>query len=103
MGDTDILAIEIVAIEVAVSSHTLFCCRIMRASGHSGGLFKQSSLVYLLQTHPHTNKQLTLPSFFYGMKKAVVLFYYRIIDKKYICNAVVPSLNQDSGRCMGEV
>ena len=59
MGDTDILAIEIVAIEVAASSHTLFCCRIMRASGHSGGLFKQSSLVYLLQTHPHTNKQLT--------------------------------------------
>ena len=102
LRDTDILAIEIVAIEVAASSHTLFCCRIRRASEHSGGLFKQSSLVYLLQTHPHTNKQLTLPSFFYGMKKAVVLFYYRNIDKKYICNAVVPSLNQDSGEVHGQ-
>jgi hypothetical protein len=62
--DTDILAIEIVAIEVAASSHTLFCCRIRRASGHSGGRFKQSSLVYLLQRHPHTNKQLTQPFFY---------------------------------------
>ena len=56
MRDTDILAIEIVAIEVAASSHTLFCCRIRRASEHSGGLFKQSSLVYLLQSiHIQTN------------------------------------------------
>jgi hypothetical protein len=31
------------------------------------------------------------------MKKTVVLFYYQIIEENYICNAVVPSLNQDSG------
>ena len=34
----------------------------------------------------------------------VVLFYYQIIGKNNICNAVVPCLNQDSGEVqMGEV
>jgi len=38
------------------------------------------------------------------MKKKVILFYYQIIGKNNICNAVVPCLNQDSGEVqMGEV
>ena len=61
--DTDILAIEIVAIEVAASSHTLFCCRIGRASGHSGVRFKVK-LSLFTSKHPHTNKQLTQPFFY---------------------------------------
>jgi len=64
LDDTNILAIEIVAIEVAASSRALFCFRIRRASGLSGDRFKQSSLVYLLQTHPRTNKQLITQPFF---------------------------------------
>jgi hypothetical protein len=66
MIPSNILAIEIVvAIEVAASSHALFCCGIRRGSGLSGDRFKQSSLVYLLQTHPRTNKQLIHPTILY--------------------------------------
>ena len=36
LHDTNILAIEVVAIEVAASSRALFCCGIRRGSGLSG-------------------------------------------------------------------
>lgn len=77
LHDTNILAIElVVAIEVAASSHTLFCCRSRTDSGLSGDRFKPS------QTHPRTNEQLTTQPFFISFmwnEEDVALFNYQTL------------------------